>query len=172
MATSIYWVKTWRIPWTEDPGRLQSMGLQSHDWATHTATHFSFSLTNFTSYMITILYVFIYLILITSFSIFIAKENKIFSFPSLPINKPRGKGFPDHISGKEPSCQWGDIRDVGSIPGSRRSPGEGNGNLLQYSCLGSPMDRGAWQSTVHGVAKSQIQLKWLIMHANQGETVQ
>ena len=109
--------------------------------------------------MITILYVFIYLILITSFSIFIAKEKKIFSFPSLPINKPRGKGFPDHISGKEPSCQWGDIRDVSSIPGSRRSPGEGNGNLLQYSCLGSPMDRGAWQSTVHGVAKSQIQLK-------------
>ena len=43
--------------------------------------------------------------------------------------------------------------DVGLIPGSRRSPGEGNGNLLQYPCLGNPMDRGAWWATVHGVTK-------------------
>jgi len=49
----------------------------------------------------------------------------------------------------------GDARDAGSIPGSGRSPGEGNGNPLQYSCLGNPMDRGAWQATVHGVTKSQ-----------------
>ena len=44
--------------------------------------------------------------------------------------------------------------DLGSIPGSGRSPGEGNGNPLQYSCLGSPMDRGAWWATVHGVVES------------------
>ena len=44
--------------------------------------------------------------------------------------------------------------DPGSIPGSGRSPREGNGNLLQYSCLENPMDRGAWQTTVHGVAES------------------
>ena len=44
---------------------------------------------------------------------------------------------------------------VGSISGSGRSPGEGNGNLLQYSCLGNPMDRGAWRATVYGVAKSR-----------------
>ena len=43
--------------------------------------------------------------------------------------------------------------DMGSIPGSGRSPGEGNGNLLQFSCLGNPMDRGAWWTIVHGVAK-------------------
>ena len=43
--------------------------------------------------------------------------------------------------------------DVGLIPGSGRSPGEGNGNLLQYPCLGNPMDRGAWQTTVHEVEK-------------------
>ena len=49
----------------------------------------------------------------------------------------------------------GDARDAGSIPGSGRSPGEGNGNPLQYSYLGNPMDRGAWQATVHGVTKSQ-----------------
>ena len=48
----------------------------------------------------------------------------------------------------------GDARDMGSIPGSGRSPGEGNGNPLQYSCLENPMDRGAWWATVHGVAKS------------------
>ena len=45
--------------------------------------------------------------------------------------------------------------DVGLLPGLGRSPGEGSGNLLQYSCLGNPMDRGVWWATVHGVAKSQ-----------------
>ena len=49
--------------------------------------------------------------------------------------------------------------DVGSIPGSGRSPGGGNGNPLQYSCLKNPSDRGAWQATVHRAAKSQTQLK-------------
>ena len=48
--------------------------------------------------------------------------------------------------------------DLGSIPGLGRSPGEGNGNPLQYSCLENPVDRGAWQATVHGVAKSQTRL--------------
>ena len=47
-----------------------------------------------------------------------------------------------------------DARDLGLTPGVGRSPGEGNGNPLQYSCLGNPMDRGAWQATVHGVAES------------------
>ena len=45
---------------------------------------------------------------------------------------------------------------VGSIPGSRRSPGEGNGNPLQYSCLENPLDRAAWQATIHGVAKESV----------------
>ena len=49
-------------------------------------------------------------------------------------------------------------RDEGLIPGSGRSPGEGNGNPLQYSCLENPMDRGTWWATVHGIAKSQTQL--------------
>ena len=47
----------------------------------------------------------------------------------------------------------GDTRDAGLIPGWRRSLGEGNGNLLQYSCLESPMDNGAWRATVHEVTK-------------------
>ena len=47
---------------------------------------------------------------------------------------------------------------TGSIPGSERSPGEGNGNPLQYSCLENPVDRGYWQATIHRIAKSQTQL--------------
>ena len=46
-----------------------------------------------------------------------------------------------------------DIRDAASVPGSGRSPGEGNGNLLQYSCLKNPRDRGAWLAIIHGVAR-------------------
>ena len=52
----------------------------------------------------------------------------------------------------------GDARDVGSIPGLGRSPGEGTGNPFQFSCLGNFMGRGAWHATVHGVTKSQTQL--------------
>ena len=56
---------------------------------------------------------------------------------------------------KNPPAKAGDIRDMGSVPGSGRSPGGGHGNHLQYSCLENPMDRGAWQAMVHKVAKSQ-----------------
>ena len=56
----------------------------------------------------------------------------------------------------------GDLRDMGSIPGSGRSPGGGHGNTLQCSCLENPMDRGAWQASVHRVTQSQTGLKWLI----------
>ena len=62
---------------------------------------------------------------------------------------------------KNLSANAGDLSDTGSIPGSGRSPGEGNGNPLQYSCLENPMDREAWWATVHGAAKSQTQLKRL-----------
>ena len=54
---------------------------------------------------------------------------------------------------KNPPAKAEDLRDVVSSPKSGRSPGEGNGNPLQYSCLGNPLNRGAWQATVHGVAK-------------------
>ena len=54
---------------------------------------------------------------------------------------------------KNPPVNAGDIRDVGSLPGSGRSPGEGHSNPLQYSCLENPTDRGAWWATVHGVAE-------------------
>ena len=50
------------------------------------------------------------------------------------------------------------VVDAGSVPGSGRSPGEGNGNPLQYSCQGNPLDRGAWRVAVHGVTKNRTQL--------------
>ena len=60
------------------------------------------------------------------------------------------RGFPSGSAVKEFTCSAG---DKGSIPGLGRSPGEGNGNFLQYSCLENPVDTGAWQATVHGVTK-------------------
>ena len=64
-------------------------------------------------------------------------------------------GFPGGSDSKESTCN---AKDLGSIPGLERSPGEGNGSPLQYSCLENPMDRGAWRATVHRVTKSWIQL--------------
>ena len=64
-------------------------------------------------------------------------------------------GFPGGSEVKASACNAGDL---GLIPGLGRSPGEGNGNPLQYSCLENPMDRGAWWATVYGVAKSQTRL--------------
>ena len=74
-------------------------------------------------------------------------------------------GFPGSSVAKDPPATAG---DVGSIPGSGRSSGEGNGNLLQYSCLGNPKDRGAWQAVVHGVTKSQTQLRSSTAKQNTG----
>ena len=64
-------------------------------------------------------------------------------------------------SGKEPATNAEDIRDAGLTPGSGRTPRRELGNPLQYSGLENPMDRGAWQATVHGVTKSQTWLNWL-----------
>ena len=65
----------------------------------------------------------------------------------------REKGFPGGSDGKESACSVGDL---GLILGSGRSPREGNGTPLQYSCLENPMDGGAWQATVHGVTESDM----------------
>ena len=71
------------------------------------------------------------------------------------ITFPRILGFPGSSMVKNPPANSGDARDIGSIPRWGRSPGEGNGNPLQYSCLENPMERGAWWATVHVVTKSQ-----------------
>ena len=73
---------------------------------------------------------------------------KTFPFPEFQYSQPSSDG-------KESA--WS-VEDLGSIPGSGRFPGDGNGNPLQYSCLGNLMDRGVWQATVHRVTMSQIRL--------------
>ena len=69
-------------------------------------------------------------------------------------------GFPDGSDSKESACNVGDL---GLIRGTERSPGEGNGNPVQYSCLENPMDRGAWWATVHGVCKESDTTKRLTL---------
>ena len=78
----------------------------------------------------------------------------LFFFPDLHLSILNFQASYLVLVVKNLSTSTGDARDVGSSPGSGRSPGEGNGNLLQYSCLENPTDRGAWQATVHKVAKS------------------
>ena len=92
----------WRLSWTEDSGKLQSMGSQSvgHDQVTNTF-------------------------------------------------------FWGFLGGSDSEETARHVGNQGSIPGSGRSPGEGNGYPLQYSSLENPMDKGAWRATVHGVTKSQ-----------------
>ena len=86
------------------------------------------------------------LVLPKRFSVFNRKQTNIFTTMDLTM------GFPGDSVVKNPPANAG---DTGLISGLGRSPREGNGNPLQYSFLGNPMDRGAWQTTVHGVAKSQ-----------------
>ena len=75
----------------------------------------------------------------------------------------RFSGLSRWLSSKESACSAGDTGDEGSIPGLEKSPGGGNGNPLQYSCLENAMDRGAWPVTVQRVAKSQTPLSTIIM---------
>ena len=77
------------------------------------------------------------------------KKNRMFTVE---------KSFPGGAVVKNLPADVGNARDVGLIPGSERSPGEGNGNPLQYSCLENSMNRGSWWTTVHEVAKSQTGL--------------
>ena len=75
------------------------------------------------------------------------RENK-----DLIVTRTHSLSFPGGSDGKESAYNAGGLS---SIPGSGRSPGEGNGNPLRYSCLGNPLNRGGWWATVHGFAKSQ-----------------
>ena len=89
------------------------------------------------------------------------------NYDQLTLNKDAKtiQGLPQGLNGKESTCNAGDVGDTGLIPGLGRSPGEANGNPLQYSGLGNPMDRGTWQATAHGVAKSWIRLSDSTQHA-------
>ena len=77
-------------------------------------------------------------------------------------------GFPSGSDGKESACQ---CRRPGLTPGLGRSPGEGNGNPLQYSCLENSMDRGAWQARVHRVAKESDTTERLTLHLSADKLV-
>ena len=85
-----------------------------------------------------------------------------------PIQRQLGahQGLPPWLSSKESTFNAGAAGDIGLIPGLGRSPGGGHGNPLQYSFLENPMDRGAWQATVHRVKKSQTLLKRLSTHTH------
>ena len=83
-----------------------------------------------------------------------SQTDKCFFKGRISIAIRANKGVPCWLSGKEFVCNADDSGEVDSIPGSGRSPGEGNGNLLQYSCLGNPIERGAWWATVYGVRKT------------------
>ena len=82
---------------------------------------------------------------------------KTWKQPKCPLTD-EWTGFPDGSLGKESACNAGDRGDVGLIPGSGRSPGRGNGNPIESSCLKNPKDRGSWRATVQRVEKSQTQL--------------
>ena len=90
--------------------------------------------------------------------VFFVCWRDIFAFLSNTLKKVfiyLYKGFPGGSDDRESACNVG---NPGSIPGSGRSPGEGDGHLLQYSGLETSMDTGAWRTTAHGVRKSQTQL--------------
>ena len=83
------------------------------------------------------------------------KKKKLNDFKIIIKEQKETLGFPGGSDGKESACN---VQDPGLISGSERSPGEENGNPLQYSCLENPMDREAWRATVHGVTNSWTQL--------------
>ena len=87
------------------------------------------------------------------------KHLKIGTF-SVKKNVRKNRFFPGGAIVKKQSTNAGNARDMGSIPGLGRSPAAGYGNPLQYSCLENPMDRGAWQATVHGVTKQTWLSDW------------
>ena len=151
----------WKIPWMEEPGRLQSMGSKESD--TTERLHFNFSLScigegNGNSLQCSCLenprdggawWAAIYGVAQSWTRLKWLNNNN-----NNNVYLDRW-GFLGGSGSKGSACDAGDLS---SIPGSGRFPGEGNGNLLQYSCLGNPRDRGAWPATIWRVTKSQT---WL-----------
>ena len=131
-------ILAWRIPWTEEPGRLQSKGSQrvGHDWMTNTclsnlSIHLSPCLSSviFLSLYIDLAYIYFYHLSTIGYPSFVYPHHILIW------------DFPGTLHGKQSVCNEG---DRGLIPGLGRSPGGGHGSPLQYSCLENPIDRGAW----------------------------
>ena len=131
-------ILAWKSPWTEEPGGLQSMVSQrvEDDWVTNTT-----------------LVEIPHILMIPNY-----QENTLGFLDKVKLHLLLLKGFPGGSVVKNLPANAEDEGDWGSISGSGKCPGGGNGNLLQYSCLGNPMDRRAWRATVHGVTKSQTRL--------------
>ena len=146
-------ILAWRIPGTEEPGGLLSMGSQS--WIQLKRLSRSIYIC----------------VCICTFMKRNWYQDPMCLKASLQVKGPgwleiwsyANNGLPWWFSSKESACNEGEL---GSSPGSGRSPGGGHGNPFQHSCLENPMDRGTWQATVHGIAKSQTQLKQLSIYAN------
>ena len=167
-------ILAWRIPWTKGPGELQSVGSHrvEEDWVTNTNLYKGFINMKSPAF--------------TNQGTSITLTHLLYSVESSPLEAPLSLflelslGLKSH-GGKKKYSLWsytwlvqnppgnaGDAGDSGSIPRSGRSPGVGNGNPLQYSFLGNPMDRGAWWATVHGVTKSQTWLSdWTCRHTQE-----
>ena len=150
-------ILAWRIPWTKEPGGLQSTGSQivRHDWATN--FHFQPE----------------------------ARYNKGFKIPpqlnqNLTLDNFLTHFFPLHLPHvhsqaslvaqivKNPPANAG---IMGSTPGLGRSPGEKNGNPLQYFCLGNPMDRGTWRATFQSMGLQRVGYDWATKQQKPGVTL-
>ena len=215
-------ILTWKIPWTEGPGGLQSTGSQrvAHNWVTNIFTKFNHlnslessgdSGTNmwndyndliwtsirkkynpslewnywhckfwklYKQYIKSLQNKIHTMQMSTEWKMEILLEVSLSAHPLLYVLAyaflpsrflnfaPCNWGFPGGSAVKNPLANAEDARDSGSICGSRRSPGGGDGNRLQYSCLRNFMDRGSWWATVHRVTKSWTQLSnWIGMHS-------
>ena len=178
-----------KISWTEEPGGLQSMGSQrvGHDWATNTYLTLTMRLRkcgmlqcmgsqrvghDWATELGIQLHCFVCVYSVVHHHLgkwisWLLFENQLtiqlsvyFWTPFFPSSVGLSLGFPGGANGKESTCQCRSTKDKGSIPGLESSLGEGNSYPLQYSCLGNPMDRGAWWVTAHGIKKSRT---WLSM---------
>ena len=136
----------WKIPWMEEPGRLQSMG--SLSWTRLSDFTFTFPFHALEKEMATHSSVLAWRIPGKGSLVGCRLWGRTESDTTEATQQQQG--IPHSSVGKESACNAGELD---SIPGSGRSPGEGNGNPLQYSCLENLMDRGAWQATGHGAAR-------------------
>ena len=141
----------WRIPWTKKPGRLWSMRSQ---WVGHNLATKQQPSPLANTHCLSALHIQTHLI---------SPFSEVDNYDKTPL----AQGFPGGPSSQTTTTTtttrlpMQETWDLGSIPRSGRSPGEGHDNSLQYFCLENSMDRGAWQSTVHKVTKSHTRLKWL-----------
>ena len=106
-------------------------------------------------------------VLVWEFTVVLPRKHQFL----MTVEQAEQRAFLVVLVVKNPPANSGDITDPGSIPRSGRCLEEGNGNPLQYSCLENPMDRGAWQATVHGVAESDMTEATACTHAARTKTM-